>query len=783
MAVGSDVIVVGAGHNGLVAATFLARAGLSVRVLEGKAAVGGAAKTEHPFAHAPRLGTSTGAYLLGLMPPELVAKLRINLPLLRRLRHPVNRDCAREQMLSFFSAQDFAAHEALQKEIGHLREDVHSTWLEEPLSIEDTADRYVRPAHRATFVDLCRRPVGEYLERFGFKSDLLKAMYAVTDGFAGVTGGWDTPGTGMNFLVHNMCRLRGSDGTWMIVRGGMGTVTRLICEQARSAGASIETGRNVREIEVAGGTARGVVLEDGEVARARVVLTACDPFRMRDLVGPGRFPEWYEKRLAGYRRDGTTMKVNLALRGLPRFTCLPEDRGQFGSTMHLLPDEAEVLPRLKRAFAEAQAGVLPEFPTIEWYVHTTVDPSLRDPEGHHNSALFVQWVPYKLDTCSPSATDSRRGRATRWWTRSRSPRRRSSRTSASRAATSTTSITRTASRTGCPIPRRSRASTPGAQAAIRPARSSEPRATTRPLACSTISASGFPPEKPFQRPGAQRAPCALFSLRLEPYPESQQSDRGGGSAVSLRRGMTGDNIALLRWLARSVETGAAVLRDGRLSCTTGRIRTLCKQPGEWRWIAGPHAHTRYANLKTLITDEGSALLATKFATRTIRFDTGKCALELRLERLRTARGEAVVVVAHDVTGQVREELERLRDRETRLHEQRMHAMGVVASGVAHDLNHALNVIALRIARLRADPGLRSQIDSLESIARRVEEAAGTVARLQDLARRRRDRPSESVDLSAVLLGAVEMARSDFDRPGPRIEIHADVPPLLPANAP
>jgi len=247
--------------------------------------------------------------------------------------------------------------------------------------------------------------------------------------------------------------------------------------------------------------------------------------------------------------------------------------------------------------------------------------------------------------------------------------------------------------------------------------------------------------------------------------------------VSLRRGMTGDNIALLRWLARSVETGAAVLRDGRLSCTTGRIRTLCKQPGEWRWIAGPHAHTRYANLKTLITDEGSALLATRFATRTIRFDTGKCALELRLERLRTARGEAVVVVAHDVTGQVREELERLRDRETRLHEQRMHAMGVVASGVAHDLNHALNVIALRIARLRADPGLRSQIDSLESIARRVEEAAGTVARLQDLARRRRDRPSESVDLSAVLLGAVEMARSDFDRPGPRIEIHADVPPL------
>jgi signal transduction histidine kinase/ActR/RegA family two-component response regulator len=247
--------------------------------------------------------------------------------------------------------------------------------------------------------------------------------------------------------------------------------------------------------------------------------------------------------------------------------------------------------------------------------------------------------------------------------------------------------------------------------------------------------------------------------------------------VRTRRGMTGDGIALLRWLARSSETGAAVLRKGRLSCTTGRVRALCRQAGEWRWIAGAHAHTRYPDLKALLVGEANALLASDAATRTLRFDTPNCALDLRLERIRTARGKAVVVIAHDVTGQVREELERLRDRETRLHEQRMHAMGVVASGVAHDLNHALNVIALRIARLRADPGLRSQIESLESIARRVEEAAGTVARLQDLARRRRDRPSESVDLTAVLMGVVEMARTDFDRPGPRIEINADVPPL------
>src|SRR3954463_6873747 len=118
-----DVVVVGAGHNGLVAAPFLARAGLSVRVVEGKAVVGGAARTEYPFARAPRLGTSTGAYLLGLMPPELIRNRGADIPLTSRDPHyflPTtgkpsllfgsNTAATREQMLSFFSAQDLAAH-------------------------------------------------------------------------------------------------------------------------------------------------------------------------------------------------------------------------------------------------------------------------------------------------------------------------------------------------------------------------------------------------------------------------------------------------------------------------------------------------------------------------------------------------------------------------------------------------------------------------------------------------------------------------------------------------
>ncbi len=405
----SDVTVVGAGHNGLVAAVFLAREGLDVIVVEQDAMIGGAARTEYPFARAPQLAVSSGAYLLGIMQPELIAKLGATFRLIRRDPHyflPTcdgryllfgsNKSALREQFFKFFSAKDWKANEALSQEVAKIRDDLAPSWMEEPLSLYDTAEKFIRPNLRSTFINLVTQPVENYLARFDFESELLVAMYSVTDGFSGLNGSFGTAATGMNFLIHNMCRLPGSDGTWMIAEGGMGSITREIAHLARTAGARILTEAAVERITVSNSSVTGVVLRDGREIESPVVISNADPFRMRSLLGAETLPEEFNAKLDHFKRMGTTMKVNLALDRLPTFSCLPAPVGQHNATIHLLPQGPGVIRQIGEGFQRVQTGRLAEFPTIEWYIHTQSDPSLQDPQGRHNAAFFVQWVPYEL---------------------------------------------------------------------------------------------------------------------------------------------------------------------------------------------------------------------------------------------------------------------------------------------------------------------------------------------------------------------------------------------------
>jgi signal transduction histidine kinase/ActR/RegA family two-component response regulator len=234
---------------------------------------------------------------------------------------------------------------------------------------------------------------------------------------------------------------------------------------------------------------------------------------------------------------------------------------------------------------------------------------------------------------------------------------------------------------------------------------------------------------------------------------------------------TADAAALLRWARTSGSSALAVVRADGYSLRYPLFDELNEgSRGGLRWLSGPHHQHQYAGLEELALREAQELLRSDRPRLCARFERvdGEGAIELRLERLSRSQGDLAVVVAHATASRSRtaHPAAPLRG-EDLLREERMQAMGVVAAGVAHDLNHALNVIALRLARLRQDPALAGARTHLESLEKVADEAAATVARLTDLVRRRRNPPTASLDLSRVVEAAVEAARSELEEGVPR----------------
>jgi len=404
-----DVIVAGLGHNGLTALALLAQRGFKVIGLEADRVVGGACKTTESFAKAPGQRVSRYAYLYGLTPPEMEAALGIAVPKLRRdpwyfvpgldgkyLLSGSDQSRMRALFDSFYTEKDWKAHCALQDLLKQIRSHVYPAWMETPLSVEDTADHYLPGPLRQQFINLCRGSVGDFLNQFDWATESLPVMYATTDGFTSAYGTWNSPGTGANFLAHNMCRLN-DDGTWMIVRGGMGTLTRLISQKAIDDGATIRTNAKVQSILHEGGVAKGVILEDGTTLRASIVICGCDPYRIRDMVGESSVPTDFNARLAEFSKyPGSSMKINVALRKHPTFSCLSEDQGQFVTTTHILPAVPNLVETVIRSFEQAHAGRLPDWPLVELMFHSKLDPSIRGTGGYETAGIFCQWVPNKF---------------------------------------------------------------------------------------------------------------------------------------------------------------------------------------------------------------------------------------------------------------------------------------------------------------------------------------------------------------------------------------------------
>lgn len=411
-----DAIVIGGGHNGLVAAAYLARAGARVVVCEARHKTGGAAATDQPWPDYPEFKVTTLSYVMSLMPDTIIKDLALERHGYRV--HPVGPyvvpfpdgrvmieydDVAKNRdEFAKFSKNDADAIERWDAWIGGLAAVLGPLLMTTPPQVgsKRPADLLEQLRLVWRFRGLNVKTVGEVtrlltmsvadiLDRF-FESEEVKAVMAI-NGLIGTWAGPYEPGTGYVMAHHSIGDVGdGTLGSWGVPEGGMGAVAAALERSARSFGAEVRTSAKVDRVLVRAGRAEGVVLAGGDELRAPVVVTACHPqITFLRQIDRSDLPEDFVHDIEHWSSRSGVVKINCAISKLPRLSADPEWT-DFSGGFEIAPS----VDQLERSFEEARAGRASSSPFSDGVIPTTLDPSLA-PEGAHVVSLFTQWVPHK----------------------------------------------------------------------------------------------------------------------------------------------------------------------------------------------------------------------------------------------------------------------------------------------------------------------------------------------------------------------------------------------------